>query len=60
MDSLNQVEIQNIRHICGMASNCCAKIEYYKTLTTDQKITNVLEQVCSESTTLKNELCNLL
>lgn len=60
MDSLNQLEIQNIRHICGMSTTCCEKIKYYKTLTTDQQVTKAFDEVCSSLTTLKNDLCNLL
>ena len=54
MDSLNQIEIQNIRHICGHATNFCDKINYFKTLTQDQNITEVLDSVCTICTTLKN------
>lgn len=60
MDSLNQIEIQNIRHICGHATNFCDKINYFKTLTQDQNITEVLDSICTTCTTLKNELSNML
>ena len=60
MDSLNQIEIQNIRHICGHATNFCDKINYFKTLTQDKNITEVLDSVCTICTTLKNELSNML
>ncbi len=60
MDSLNQIEIQNIRHICGHSTNFCDKIAYYKTLTNDEKVTSSLDQLCSELTSLKTELSNML
>ena len=60
MDSLNQIEIQNIRHICGHSSNFCEKINYFKTLTNDQNVINVLDSLNTECTSLKNELINLL
>ena len=60
MDSLNQIEIQNIRHICGHATNFGDKINYYKTLTQDQNITEVLDTLCNQCTTLKTELSNML
>ncbi|MCX8074410.1 MAG: hypothetical protein N2749_02345 [Clostridia bacterium] len=60
MDSLNQVELQNIRHICGMCSNLCSKIEYYKTLSTDQNLLDVFQKVCDGSKSLKEDLCNML
>ena len=60
MDNLNQIEIQNIRHICGHATEFCNKINYYKTLTSDSNVTTVFEDICTECTNLKSELCNML
>ena len=60
MDSLNQIEIQNIRHICGHATEFCSKINYYKTLTSDSNVTTVLDDICNECTNLKSELSNML
>lgn len=60
MDSLNQIEIQNIRHICGHSSTFCEKINYFKTLTEDQSIIEVLDNICKECTSIKNELSNML
>lgn len=60
MEDLNQVEIQNIRHICGAISTCKDKIDYYKTLTNDVNITRIFDDIYENSTTLKNDLCNLL
>ncbi len=60
MESLNQIEIQNIRHICGHSTDFCAKINYYKTLTSDVNVTTVLDDICSELTNLKSELSNIL
>lgn len=56
MNSLNQIELQNIRHICGHSTTFCDKISYYKTLTSDQNVTNILEQLNTELCNLKNEL----
>lgn len=60
MDSLNQIEIQNIRHVVGCLSNVCCKIDYYKTLTNDTQITDLYDQICNQSNTLKQELTNML
>jgi len=60
MDSLNQIEIQNIRHIVGCLSNVCSKIDYYKTLTNDTEITDLYTQICTQSDTLKQDLTNML
>ena len=60
MDSLNQIEIQNIRHIVGALSNTCCKIDYYKTLTNVAEMTDLYDQICNQSNTLKQELTNML
>lgn len=60
MDNLNQIEIQNIRHICGHAGNFCDKITYFKTLTQDQNLTEIYDELCQELTALKTELTNML
>jgi len=60
MDSLNQIEIQNIRHICGHSTGFISKINYYKTLTSDSNVTTLYDDIVSECTTLKTELSNML
>ena len=57
---MNQIEIQNIRHICGHSTNFCDKIAYYKTLTQDEKVINTYDSICSNLTTLKDILSNML
>lgn len=60
MDSLNKIEIQNIRHVVGSLCNICEKVQYYKTLTNDTEITDLYEQICTQSNSLKQELTNML
>lgn len=60
MDSLNQIEIQNIRHICGHSTNFCDKITYYKTLTQDTNVTDLLDSLCQELNSLKSKLSSML
>ena len=60
MDNLNQIEIQNIRHICGHTASFCDKINDFKTLTQDQNITEVLDSICNTCTTIKSELSSML
>ena len=60
MDSLNQIEIQNIRHIHGMSTNACNKIIYYKTITSDQKVIHLFDKISSALTSFKTELSDLL
>ena len=57
---MNQIEIQNIRHICGHSGNFCDKIKYYKTLTEDTKVQNVYDNICNSLDSLKNTLSNML
>ena len=60
MNNLNQIEIQNIRHICGACTNICDKVSYYKTLTQDANVTDVLDEICTESKSLKTALSEIL
>ena len=60
MSNLNQIELQNLRHICGHSANFCEKINYYKTLTGDVNVTDILDTICTELTNCKTELSNLL
>jgi len=60
MNSLNQLEIQNIRHLAFTATAACDKITYYKTLTSDQKVVKNFEDVENGFNNLKTGLSNLL
>lgn len=59
MNDLNQIEIQNIRHLVGNMSAICDKTAYYKTLTKDTKISNKYDSICECSANFKNELIGL-
>ncbi len=56
MNTLNQIELQDTRHICGAATGFCTKIEYYKTLVNDENGTNILSKLCTTCTSLKQDL----
>lgn len=60
MNNLNQIELQNVRHICGHSTNFCDKITYYKTLTQDSDVTELLDSLCQELNGLKTELSEML
>jgi len=60
MNNLNQLEIQNIRHLVGGMNSICAKTVYYKTLTSDTNISNEYDNICTASTNLKSKLASLL
>ncbi len=59
MNNLNQLEIQNIRHLAGSLSGICAKITYYKTLTSDTNISDQYDDICAASSSFKNKLTGL-
>ena len=60
MDSLNSIEVQNIRHIGSSCTNLCDKITYYKTLTQDTQITDVMDKICTNLSKVKTDLSGLL
>lgn len=60
MNKLNQIEIQNIRHLVGNMSGICDKTVYYKTLTLDTNISQKYDNICTSAKNLKNELTSLL
>jgi hypothetical protein len=57
---LNQLEIQNVRHLAFAATAACDKITYYKTLTSDQSVISNFENVYEALNTLKTDLSNTL
>lgn len=60
MDTLNQMELQDIRHTCGASSDFCKKIEYYKTITNDNNALDIMTKICSACNSLKQDLTNML
>lgn len=60
MDTLNQMELQNIRHNCGACSTACKKLDYYKTITNDESTIDVMNKICTACENLKQELINML
>lgn len=60
MDTLNQIELQDLRHICGATTGFCAKIEYYKTLVNNQNGTDILKKICTTCSSIKDDLKNLI
>lgn len=60
MSSLNQMELQDIRHTCGACSSFCTKLEYYKQITNDQNAIDIMNKLCQTCTSLKQDLCSKL
>ena len=58
MDTLNQMELQDIRHTVGACCNLCTKIKYYKTIVNDQNAIQILDKICTTCDSLKQELKN--
>lgn len=60
MDTLNQMELQDIRHACGASSSLCTKIGYFKTIVTDQNALDILNKICTTCDSLKQDLISNL
>lgn len=60
MDTLNQIELQNIRHDCGACASTCTKLEYYKTVTNDQNAVEIMDKICNACKNLKQDLISML
>ena len=60
MDTLNQMELQDIRHNCGACASFCTKLDYYKTITNDQNALEIMDKIHNACTNLKQELINML
>lgn len=60
MDTLNQMELQDIRHTCGAAKDFCDKLEYYKTITNDNNAIEIMNKICGALNSLKQDLTNML
>ena len=60
MDTLNQQELQDIRHTCGASSSLCKKLNYFKTVVTDQNALDILNKICTSCDNLKQDLISKL
>lgn len=60
MDTLNQMELQDIRHTCGACTSLCDKIKYYKTIVNDENALQILDKICNTCDSLKQDLTGRL
>ena len=60
MDTLNQQELQDIRHACGASSSLCKKLKFYQTIITDQNALDILNKICTSCDYLKQDLISKL
>lgn len=60
MDTLNQIELQDIRHLCGTSTGFCTKLDYYKTVVADQNAIDIMNKICQTCTNLKQDLIQKL
>lgn len=56
MDTLNQMELQDIRHAIGASSSLCTKIKYFNTIVNDQNALDILNKICTSCDDLKQDL----
>ena len=60
MDTLNQMELQDIRHTCGASASLCKKLGYYKTVVADQNALDIFNKICTSCDDLKQDLTSHL
>ena len=54
------MELQDIRHTCGASSSLCKKLEYYKTVVSDQNILDIFNKIGTSCDDLKQDLISHL
>ena len=60
MDTLNQMEVQDIRHTCSCCNSLCTKIKYYKSITNNENALQIMDKICTTCDNLKQELISKL
>lgn len=60
MKDLTQEELQNIRHLVGMSTGLCGKMDFYQRSVTDENEINVFKSICQCMTNAKDYMINLL
>ena len=60
MASLNQLELQNIRHLIGAHCTIEKKLEFYSQQCTDQLIKNMLKKDAQDAKASKEKLMQFL
>ena len=53
---LNQMELQDIRHLAGHSCGFSEKVTYYKSIVQDQNILDIMDRITNSCDSLKQEL----
>lgn len=53
---VNQIELQNIRHLGGHSCGFSEKLNYFTTITQDQNILDVMNRIINSCNNLKQDL----
>lgn len=60
MSQLNQMELQNLRHMLGAHDTACEKLQAYAQQASDQQIKSYFEKAAQSAKTTKQQLMNFL
>lgn len=53
---VNQMELQDIRHLAGHSCGFSEKLNYYKSVTQDQNILDIMDRIINSCNNLKQDL----
>lgn len=60
MSHINQVELQNLRHLIGAHETSCKKLEQYAQMATDPQIKQMFQKSSQEAANTKQKLMSFL
>lgn len=60
MSQLNQIELQNLRHMIGAHDNTCKKLQTYAQEATDPQVKGFFEKSIQDAQKTKQQLMNFL
>ena len=60
MSQLNQIELQNLRHIIGAHDTECEKMQVYAQQATDPQVKSYFEKSLKDAQTTKQQLLSFL
>lgn len=60
MDSLTEIEVQNLRHIIDGHATIATKLDHYASMATDLELQNLLKQHANSARTSRQKLFTFL
>ncbi len=60
MSQLNQIELQNLRHLVGAHDTACEKLKTYAQQATDPQVKSYFEKAEQDAKSTKQQLMNFL